>query len=325
VDKWKLGCNGAVLFALGAATATQAADTAYPSRPVRVVVASAPGGGLDVGTRILAPRLSDSMGQTWVVDNRSGAGGNVGAEIVARANPDGYTVLTSTSTLLTVNPSMYRMPFSVEKDLQPITVMATGEQVVVVHTSVPVKTLQELVSLAKQKPGALNYSSAGQGTALHLGAELFKLRAGIDMKQIPYKGGGPATAAVLAGEVQVLVGTLASTISFIQAGRLRALATTGTRRSKLTPDLPTVAESGYPGFDAGLWFGMTVPGATPKFIVERIHRETVKALQYPDVQAAMARQGLDPEPSTPAEMAARIRRETATWAELIRKTGIRAE
>jgi tripartite-type tricarboxylate transporter receptor subunit TctC len=309
----------------GTAADTQAADTSYPNRPIRVVVATAPGGGVDAVTRIVSPKLTDSMGQTWVVDNRAGAGGNVGAEIVARASPDGYTVLASTSTLLTVNPSLYRMPFSVEKDLQPVTVLAIGEQVVVVHPGVPVKTLAELITLAKQKPGALNYASAGQGTALHLGAELLKLRAGIEMTQVPYKGGGPAAAAVLAGEVQVLVGTMASTITFIQAGRLRALAATGAKRSRLSPDLPTVAESGYPGFDAGVWFGMTLPSATPKTIVERIHKEALKALHYPDVQTAMARQGMESGAGSPADMAARIRRETSTWAAVIKKTGIRAE
>ncbi len=312
-------------LATGMAAVTQAAGTSYPNRPIRAVVATAPGGALDAVMRILSPKLTDSMGQTWVVDNRSGASGNVGAEIVARANADGYTVLTSTSTLLTVNPALYRMSFNIEKDLQPVTLLASGEQVVVVHPGVQAKTLAELIALAKQKPGALNYASAGQGTAIHLGAELLKLRAGIDMTQVPYKGGGPAAAAVLGGEVRVLVGTVASTIAFIQAGRLRALASTGARRSRLMPELPTVAESGYPGFEAGLWFGMTLPSATPKEIVQRLHRETLKALQYPDVQTAMARQGLEPESGSPAELAARIRRETATWAAVIKKTGIRAE
>lgn len=298
------------------------ADTSYPSRPVRWVVASAAGGGVDATARILAPKLADAMGQTWVVDNRAGAGGNVGAETVARATPDGYTALASTSTVLTVNPSLYKMNFSVERDLQPVTVMALGEQVVVVHPSVPVKTLTELVALAKQKPGALNYASAGTGTAIHLAAELLKLRAAIDMTQVPYKGGGPAAAAVLAGEVQVLVGTVASTIPFIQSGRVRALATTSLTRSKLLADLPTVAESGYPGFDAGLWFGLLLPAGTPKTIVDRVHGEATQALRLPDVQAAMSRQGLDPQPTTPVELAARIKRETTTWAEVIKKSGI---
>lgn len=265
------------------------------------------------------------MGQSWVVDNRAGAGGNVGAEIVTRASPDGYTALASTSTVLTVNPSLYKMPFIVEKDLQPVTVLAAGEQVVVLHPSVPAKNLQELIALAKQKPGALNYASAGTGTAIHLGAELLKLRTGIEITQIPYKGGGPAATAVLGNEAQMMVGTVASTIALIQAGRLRALATTGLKRSKLTPDLPTVAESGYPGFNAGLWFGLLVPNGTPKAVSERMLKETHKALQLNDVQTAMSRQGLEPDPTTPAEMAARIKAETATWAGVVKKAGIRVE
>lgn len=309
-----LGCGGA-----------GAADSSYPQRPIRWIVASAPGGGLDATARILAPRLAEALAQTWVVDNRAGAGGNVGGEIVAKAAPDGYTVLASTSTVLTVNPSLYRMPFSVERDLQPVTLLALGEQVVVVHPSVAAKSLQELVALARQRPGTLNYASAGTGTAIHLGAELLKLRAGIDMTQVPYKGGGPAAAAVLAGEVQVLVGTVASTIPFIQSGRLRALASTSLKRSRLLPDLPTVAESGYPGFDAGLWFGMLLPAGVAKPILDRLHAETLRALRVPEVQTAMSRQGLEPDPCTPAELAARIRSETATWAEVIRKSGIRLQ
>jgi len=317
-------CTAALALCLPAAP-SPAAETSYPTRPIRWVVATAAGGGVDATARIIAPKLTDAMGQTWVVDNRPGAGGNVGAELVARANPDGYTVLASTSTVLTVNPSLYKMAFSVEKDLQPISVLALGEQVVVVHPSMPVKTLQDLVAMAKQKPGAIHYGSAGTGTAIHLGAELLKLRAGIDLTQVPYKGGGPAAAATVSGEVQMMVATIASTIPFIQAGRLRALATTGLKRSRLTPDLPTVAESGYPGFDAGLWFAMSVPSATSKSIVQRLHTETVKALQLPDVQTAMRRQGLGPDPTTPDEMAARIKRETATWAQVIKQSGIRLQ
>lgn len=318
-------CALAVLSFAALAAAGHAAGQAYPTRPVRWIVASAPGGGVDATARILAPKLAEAMGQTWVIDNRAGAGGNVGAEIVAKAAADGYTVLASTSTVLTVNPSLYKMPFSVDRDLQPVTVLALGEQIVVVHPSVPAKTLQDLVTFAKQKPGSLNYASAGTGTAIHLGAELLKLRAGIDMTQVPYKGGGPAAAAVLAGEVQVLVGTVASTIPFIQAGRVRALATTGLKRSKLLPDLPTVAESGYPGFDAGLWFGMLMPAGVPLPILQRVHAEALKALRAPEVQTAMSRQGLEPEPCTPAEHAARIKKETAMWAEVIKKSGIRLQ
>lgn len=318
-------CSATVTFALLTCYTAAHAAEAYPTRPIRWVVATAPGGGVDATARILAPKLSDAMGQTVIVDNRPGAGGNVGVEIVARASPDGYTLLACTSTVLTVNPSLYKMPVSIEKDLQPITTLSAAEQAVVLHPSVPAKNLKELIALAKQKPGALNYASAGTGTAVHLGAELLKLRTGIDMTHVPYKGGGPAAAAVLSGETQLLVGTVASTIPFIQAGRLRAIASTGAKRSKLLPDLPTVAESGYPGFESSVWFAMLAPAGTPKHIVQRLHTETLKALQQPDVQTAMGRQGMEVQPNSPAELAARIKSETLTWAALIKKTGIRLD
>jgi tripartite-type tricarboxylate transporter receptor subunit TctC len=315
----------AVAFAvLACCTAAHAAES-YPSRPVRWVVATAPGGGLDATARILAPKLGESLGQTFVVENRAGAGGNVGVEIVARSTPDGQTLLAATSTVLTVNPSLYRMAISIEKELQPTTVLAAAEQAVIVHPSVPAKNLKELIALAKEKPGALNYASAGTGTAVHLGAELLKFHTGINLTHVPYKGGGPAAAATLAGETQVIVGTVASTIAFIQAGRLRPIALTSLKRSKLLPDLPTVAESGYPGFEASVWFAMLGPAGLPKDIVQRLYSETQKALRLADVQTAMSRQGMDAQPYTPAELAARIKKETAMWAELIKKTGIRAE
>jgi tripartite-type tricarboxylate transporter receptor subunit TctC len=302
-----------------------AADSAYPTRPIRWVVATAPGGGVDATARILAPKLSEQMGETWIVDNRAGAAGNVGVEIVARSSPDGYTLLAATSTVLTVNPSLYKMPVSIEKDLQPITTLAAAEQAVIVHPSVPARTLKELIALARQNPGALNYASAGTGTALHLGAELLKLRTGISMTHVPYKGGGPAAAATLSGETQVIVGTVASTIAFINSGRLRAIASTSAKRSKLLPDVPTVAESGYPGFEAGVWFGLLGPSGMPAAIVNRLHAQTLDALKQPDVSTALSRQGIEARPTTPAEFAARIRTETATWAAVVAKAGIRPE
>ncbi|MBI4189399.1 MAG: tripartite tricarboxylate transporter substrate binding protein [Betaproteobacteria bacterium] len=318
--------NILALLAFGAAAGVaQAAEQAYPTRPIRLVVPFAPGGGVDALARSISPKLSTAMGQTWVVDNRGGASGNLGAEIVARANPNGYTVLIAVDSQFTVNPSLYKLSFSVETDLQPVTMLATAEYILVVHPSLQATTLKEFVALAKQKPGALNYASGGVGTPIHLAAELLKKRAGIDIVPVTYKGGGPAAAAVLAGETQVLVGTVASTIAFVTAGRLRALATTGAKRSKVAPDLPTVAESGYPGFEASLWLALFVPGATPKTIAERIRNEALKALQHADVQTAMARQGQEPQTSTPAELAARIKAETAIWAGVIKDAGIRVE
>lgn len=316
---------GATLALAALALAAGAAAQTYPTRPVRLVVAFPPGGSTDALARIVTPKLGDAMGQNWVVDNRGGAGGNVGAEIVARANPDGHTVLMGVDSQLTVNPTLYRLSFSVEKDLAPVTVVATAEQILVVHPAVPARTVKELVDLARQKPGALNYASAGPGSPIHLAAELFKKRTGVNLTHVAYKGAGPAIAAMLAGETQVLAGSVASTLGLVNGGRLRALAITGSKRSRLLPDLPTVAESGYPGFEVTVWLAMLVPAATPPAIVDRIRAETIKVLQLPDVQASMARLALEPETTTPAELAARIRTQTALWAGVIKDAGIRAE
>jgi tripartite-type tricarboxylate transporter receptor subunit TctC len=265
------------------------------------------------------------MGQTWVVDNRSGAAGNLGAETVARANPDGYTVLFALNTQLTANPMLYKLSFDVQKDLQPVSLVGTSEHVVLIHPSVPARSFKEFLALAKQKPGQLNYASAGVGSAIHMAGELLKLRTGIDLTHVAYKGGGPAATAVLAGESQVLVGTTASAIQYVASGRVRALATTGPKRSKVLPDLPTVADSGYPGFDTSQWYGVFVPAGTPMVLVERIRGELHKVLQQPDIQAAMASQGVDLDPGTPQALAERIKAETATWAAVIKAAGIRVE
>lgn len=308
-----------------AAGVGQAADSAYPTRPVRLVVPFAPGGGVDATARIVGPKLSESMGQSWVVDNRTGAAGNIASEIVARANPDGHTVLLALDTQLTANPSLYNLPFSVEKDLQPVVILATSDQIVVVHPGVAAKTLKEFVALAKQKPGALRHGSAGVSSSNHLAAELFKKVTGLDILHVPYKGAGPAIAAILSGEIQMNVSSTASTVEYIKAGRLRALASTGAKRGTALPELPTVAESGYPGFEAIQWYGLVVPGATPKSIVARIHKDSLKALQTADVRASMERLGLQQDPSTPERLVARIKKETATWAAIIKEAGIRVQ
>jgi tripartite-type tricarboxylate transporter receptor subunit TctC len=308
-----------------AAGVAQAADSAYPTRPVRLVVPFSPGGGVDATARIIAPKLSESMGQHWVVDNRAGAGGNLASEIVARANPDGHTVLLALDTMLTANPLLYKLPFSVEKDLQPVVILAVSDQIVVVHPSVAAKTLKEFVALAKQKPGAFRHGSGGMASSNHLAAELFKKVAGIDILHVPYKGAGPSIAAILAGEIQMNISSTASTIGFIKAGRLRALASTGARRGNALPELPTVAESGYPGFEAIQWYALVVPGATPKSIVARIHKDSVKALDNAEVRASMERLGLQQDPSTPQALVARIKKETATWSAIIKDAGIRIQ
>lgn len=307
-----------------AAGVAQAAESAYPTRPVRLVVPFPPGGGVDATARIIGPKLSESMGQHWVVDNRSGAGGNLASEIVARASPDGHTVLLALDTMLTANPILYKMPFSVEKDLKPVVILAVSDQIVVVHPTVAANTLKELVALAKQKPGAFRHGSGGMASSNHLAAEQFKKAAGIDVVHVPYKGAGPSIAAVLAGEIQMNISSTASTIGFIKAGRLRALASTGPRRGAL-PEVPTIAESGYPGFEALQWYGLVVPAATPKSIVARIHKDSVRALESADVRASMERLGLQQDPSTPEALVVRVKKETAKWSAIIKDAGIRIQ
>jgi tripartite-type tricarboxylate transporter receptor subunit TctC len=306
-------------------TAANGADTAYPTRPIRMLVPFAPGGGADTLARIVTPKLHEAMGQAWVVDNRSGAAGNLAAEIVARAAPDGYTTFLGFSTVLTVNPNLYKLPFNMERDLQPVMLLAASQYILVLHASVPATTLKEFIAAAKAKPGGYNYASAGVGSPLHLAAELFQKRAGIRMAHIAYKGGGPAAASVLGGETQVIFGSVASSMPHVKTGRLKALATTGLNRSKVAPELPTLAEQGFPGFDVSSWYGLLLPAKSPAAIVTRLRAETTKAIGLPDVQQAMSRQGLEPETGTPAELAARIKSETATWAQVIKEAGIKAE
>lgn len=315
----------ALLACFVIASVAQATEPTYPSRPIRLVFGFPPGGGGDFMARIIAPKLGDSMGQNWIVDNRPGAAGNLSTEIVARANPDGHTVLLALDSQLTVNPTLYKLPFSVDKDLHPIAMLATVELVLAVHPGVQAMTLKEFIALAKLKPDALNYASCGVGCSTHLIVELLKKRTGIGMVHVPYKGSVPAAAAMVAGETQVMVGSVPAMIGFITAGRVRALAITGAKRSKVLPEVPTVAESGYPGFDVISWYSLLVPSATPKSIKERIRNDTLKALQHPEVQAGVARLGMNSESGTPEELVARIRKETATWAGIIKDAGIRAE
>jgi len=302
-----------------------AADDNYPTRPVRLLVPFAPGGGADALSRIITPKMHDALGQAWVVDNRGGAAGNIAAETVAKAAPDGYTALMGFNTVLTVNPSLYKLTYSVTRDLQPVTLLATAQYILVIHPSVAATNLKDFIALAKQKPGSLNYASAGVGSPLNLAAELFKKRAGIDMAHLAYKGGGPAAVAVLSGEAQVLFASVASSVPQVKAGKLKALATTGTKRSKVVPELPTIAESGFPGFEVSSWYALLVPAKTPAAIVNKIRGAAIKAVELPDVQEAMSRQGLDVETSTPQELAARMSAETAVWAGVIKDAGIKAE
>jgi len=319
------------VFALGALCAAfavpalAASASAYPERPVRLVLGFAPGGTADTLARILTPRFNDALGRPWIVDNRAGASGNLSTEIAARSNPDGHTVLLALSTQLTVSPTLYKLPVNVQRDLQPVTIIATAQYMLVVHPSLKAGSVKELIQLAKSQAGKLNYASAGVGSPHHLAAELFKSRAGVEMTHVAYKGGGPASAAVLGNEVQVLFGSLPSLLAHVKSGRVRALAVTGLSRSPELPDVPPVADSGLAGFDVTSWFGLLVAARTPEPIVRLLHDTTVWILKQPEVHEAIRRQGLEPTAKGPKEFEAYMRAETETWAKVLKAANIRLD
>ena len=313
---------GSAAFALTDCTLAQS----YPTKPIRLIVSFSPGGGSDTSARIIAPKLTELVAQPVVVDNRPGASGNIATEIVAKAQPDGYTLLWGFSTPLAVNPSLYKnLPFDVEKDLAPISLIATSQYILVVNPSVPANSVKELIAYAKSKSGQLTYASAGIGTPHHLAAELFKSRAGLDIANVTYKGGGPAAVAVMSGEVNIHFGSFSSTLPFVRANKLRALALTGPMRSPEAPEVPTMQEEGFPGFDVRSWFAILAPSATPKAIVTRLNREILKVLAMPDIKGLLKKTGVDPTGSTPQELTAHIKAEKALWARVIKDAGIKTE
>ncbi len=294
----------------------------YPTRPIRLVLPFAPGGSSDGLARILAPRIGEALGQTVVIDNRPGAGGNVSAQIVAQATPDGYTLLMA-SAMLTTNKSLYsKLAYDPEADFAPITHLGGGPYVLIAHPSLGVTDLRSILALAKQKP--LNYASSGVGGASHLASELLKMRAGIEMAHVPYRGGGPASLAVLSGETPLMFGTIASSIGHIRAGRIKALALSGLERTDLLPGVPTVDESGIKGFDVTTWDGLVAPGTTSAAVLARLNAETVKVLRTPAVQEAIRKIGYEPTGTTRESFTAFLRAETTKWAKVIRAANIRA-
>ncbi len=300
----------------------RAAD--WPTKPIRLLVGFAPGGGTDTTARAISQKLTASLGQQVVVDNRPGVSGNIAAEITANAPPDGYTVLLSTIAALAINPSLLkRMPFDPIKDLAPVTRAADSTNFLVVHPSVPAKSVKDLIALAKSKP--LNCGSSGVGGAGHLALELFNLQAGTKIVHVPYKGGGPAIIDLLAGNINLIFATGASSINHVKAGKIRALGVTTAKRSALAPELPTIAEAGLPGFEANNWNGIVVPAKTPRTIINRLNKEFTAALTLPDIKEFLFTQGLDAAPSTPEAFGAYIKSETAKWAKVIKAAGIKVE
>ena len=302
------------------------AQTNFPSHTVTITVGFAPGGGTDTAARIVAKTLTENLGVSVVVENRAGAGGNIAAQLIANAPPDGYTISLSSVGPLTVAPAMQKdLAYDPKRDIAPITMGMVFPNIFVVNPSVPAKTLAEFVALAKSKPGALSYASSGVGGAGHLAGELFKQRAGIDMVHVPYKGGGPAITDLLGGRVAMYPAVPSTAQKYIEAGKVIALAVTGPRRLETLPDVPTVAESGYPGFEAMNWYCFVAPGKTPKEILDFWNRELVKVLNDPAVHSDLAKHGLEPQPGTREELAQYIDRETEKWGKVVREAKITPE
>jgi tripartite-type tricarboxylate transporter receptor subunit TctC len=298
----------------------------YPGKPIRLVLPFPPGGGTDGIARIVGDALGKRLGQRILVDNRPGAGGNIASALVAKAAPDGYTLLMGFSTALTVNPGLYQdLPFNVQKDFVPITELADGQYILVVHPSVPAKSVEQLIAHAKVNPVKLKFASGGMGSPLHLAGELFKARTGVDLLHLPYKGGGPAAIAVLGNEAQILFGSVASTLPQIQAGKLRALATTGLERLPALPDIPTLDQIGLKGFEVTTWYGLLAPARTPQPILDKLYKETIATLQEPTVKDELAKLGLSIVGSTPQQFAELIRRETDNWTKVINEAGIKPD
>lgn len=319
-------CSRIMLSLIFAVAATGAAAQSYPAKTVRMIVPFPPGAGVDIVSRAVSGRLAEALGQQLIIDNRAGAGGILGAELAAKAPPDGYTIFMATAGILTVIPHMQaKLPYSVERDFAPVSLVASVPSVLVVHPSMPVKSVKELIALAKAKPGQINYASTGNGTLPHLAAEFFKQQAKVNMVHIAYKGSAPATTDLLGGNVQVFFGNMLSVIEQVRSGRLRALAVTSQQRQAVANEIPTMIESGFPGFEAGTWFGLMAPAATPRDVLARLHGDVAKAVRQPDVQKQLAGQGATTIGNTPEQFAAYIKSESAKWAKVLAASGVKAD
>ena len=320
----RLRASCGIVAAIALAGAGPVAAQAWPAKPVRIVVPFTPGGGLDIQARLFGKKFYETLGQTFVVENRTGAGGLIGAEAVARSAPDGYTLLFSSASLA-VNVSLYKkLAFDPVKDFDPVSWVSSVPLVLVVHPSVPVKSVPELVALARKRAGQFNASSNGIGTTSHLSIEMLKQYAGVAVTHVPYKGGGPATTAVLSGEVDIAFVPVLSAQPFMKSGKVKVLAVTTAKRSSILPDVPTM-KSYYPEFESDNWYAFFVPAGTPQDIVTKLNAEILKALKAPDVIDYLSHDGADPVGSTPAELAANYRREIVKYAKLIKSANIQPE
>ncbi len=298
----------------------------YPSKPIRFIAAFPPGSVSEILGRVVGQKLQESWGQPVVVETRPGAGGTIGADLVAKSAPDGYTLLVGSSAEVTVGVSLYpKLPYHPVKDLAPVIAIGPVPNILMVNPAVPATSVKEFVALAKSKPGQLNFASSGNGTTGHLAGEMFKLQAGIDMVHIPYRGSPPALTDLLGGRVSMMFGPLTTGLPHVKAGKLRALAVSGAKRSSAAPGVPTMIESGFPEFEASIWWGILAPAGTPKDIITRLNAEIGRILQLPDVRETLSRQGAEPAGGTPEQYAAFIRTEIAKWAKVIKESGARID
>ena len=323
---WRGAVFACALAALAGAAPGPDHAQGYPSRPIRLVVPFPPGGSLDVVARAIGQKLTAAWGQPVVIDNRPGAGGNIGADLVAKSAPDGYTILEGALSTHAVNVSLYsKLPYDPVRDFAPITLVATTPNVLVVNSAFPVNSVPELIAYAKAHPGALSFGSGSNGSAGHLAGELFKAEAGVDMVHVPYKGAAPALQALLAGDTQLMFDNLANSMPQLKAGKLKALAVTTARRSALAPDLPTLAESGLPGFDIYTWWGFMAPAGTAPEVIAKWNAEVTRILGTPEMKAFFAQQGAEPAPTSPDQFAALIRSEIPKYARIIKASGAKVD
>ena len=298
----------------------------WPTRPIRFIVPFAPGGGGDVVGRIIGQRLSEQLGKPLIIDNRGGAGGTLGCELAAKAAPDGYTLLLGNVGPIAVGPALYpKLPYDPVRDFAPVTMIASFANILVANTGLPFKSVQELVAYAKSRPGKLNFASAGTGTSTHLAGELFKSVAGIDVVHVPYKGGAAALTDVIAGQVAYYFGTLPSSWPLAKAGKLRALGVTSLQRSPAAPDVPTIAESGYRGFETAAWYGLMFPAGTPREIIVKTNSATMAVFALPDVRERLVQEGSEPLGNTPAQFGAYVKAEIAKWSGVVKAANLKAD
>jgi len=318
----RLGVTLAALLTLSAVALAQT----YPVKPVRVVVPYTAGGSMDILSRLISQKMNEAFDQTLIIDNRTGAGGNIGTELVARAAPDGYTLLTAGIGIMAINPSLYsKLPYDPIKDFEAITLLAKMPNMLAVSPALPVKSVSELIALAKAKPGVLNYGSAGSGSNPHILAEYFKLRTNTDIQDIPYKGVPPALSDLIAGQLSMVFATVPTVLPQAKAGRVRALAVTSAKRLALVPELPTIAEAGVPDYEATQWIGMLAPAGTPNDIVAQLNARIVKTLQRADVRERLGTEMVEPVGSTPDEFRAFMKAEIARWAPVVKASGMKPD